>query len=179
MNNKINISYPRTNYLKLNTAIKNLIDRNLTEFLNYGSDTIGYLPYEIDITYKRYSYNNYLSFVFYISLYTGGAHPNNTIETINYNTKENKLVDINTLHSKNKGILNNLSELTREILSKNIDYQNNNIMLDMLIEGTKPNTNNFRNFVFTKDGLLILFEPYQIAPYSSGSKEVIIPYNKL
>lgn len=49
----------------------------------------------------------------------------------------------------------------------------------MIEDGTKPINNNFKNFAFSEDGLIIFFEQYQVAPYSFGNFEVIIPYSKL
>lgn len=49
----------------------------------------------------------------------------------------------------------------------------------MLYEGTKPIKENFNNFIFSKNGLIIYFPQYQIAPYSQGEFNVIVPYNLL
>ena len=46
----------------------------------------------------------------------------------------------------------------------------------MMYEGTKPIKDNFKNFVFTKDGILLLFNYYQVAPYSQGEFQIIVPY---
>ena len=49
----------------------------------------------------------------------------------------------------------------------------------MLLEGTSPKEENFKNFAFSKDGLILFFEQYQVAPYSEGSFRVVIPYDKI
>src|SRR5690606_32428249 len=35
------------------------------------------------------------------------------------------------------------------------------------------------NFAFTDGGLLVKYDSYQIAPYSSGQPELLIPYSRL
>ena len=48
----------------------------------------------------------------------------------------------------------------------------------MMINGTEPKKNNFNDFCFTDKGLIIFFNRYQVAPYSSGSFVITVPYNK-
>ena len=47
----------------------------------------------------------------------------------------------------------------------------------MLLEGTKPTLDNFKNFSYTEDGFKIYFNYYQIAPYYYGSSVITVPYN--
>ena len=49
----------------------------------------------------------------------------------------------------------------------------------MLKEGTQPLTNNYKNILFTNEGLIIYFERYQIAPYYYGDYKITIPYKYL
>ena len=60
-------------------------------------------------------------------------------------------------------------------LSKNDKIKEVN-MPYMLTNGTKPIKANFKSFVFTKDGIIVFFEKYQIAPYSYGEFWITIPY---
>ncbi len=50
---------------------------------------------------------------------------------------------------------------------------------DMIEEGTVPDYQNYRNFYYNDRGLVFIFEQYQVAPYSSGIIEVIVPYSIL
>ena len=36
-----------------------------------------------------------------------------------------------------------------------------------------------QNFVFTKEGILFFFPPYQVGPYSSGMFSSVVPFEKL
>lgn len=176
MNNGIQITYPRTKYLKLNQIIEEKIHKIISEYMGYAKEPIqDNITYTLNISHDEYSNNNYLSAVFYISIYTGGAHPDNRIITITYDIKNDKIITIEDLQEQYPNILQILSTESRKLLSENqkITDKNN------LEEGTKPIPNNFLHFAFAPMGLLLFFPQYQIAPYSSGSFKILIPYQKL
>ena len=50
---------------------------------------------------------------------------------------------------------------------------------EWITKGAGADKDNFSNWNLTKKGLLITFEPYQVAAYAAGSQTVIIPYDKL
>ncbi len=178
--NKINIYFPITNYDLLDKEINNIIDTYIKEF----KDAINEykiqenLYYTLYINYDEYTYKNYISFVFNIEMFTGGAHPNHFITTINYDTLNNEFINIDSLIDLNKNILNSLSKESRNILSSDKKFQIN-YNKDMMYEGTLPNKENFKNFVLTENGLKILFNYYQIAPYYYGETIINIKYEKL
>lgn len=178
--NKINIYFPITNYDLLDKEINNIIDTYIKEF----KDAINEykiqenLYYTLYINYDEYTYKNYISFVFNIEMFTGGAHPNHFITTINYDTLNNKFINIDSLIDLNKNILNSLSKESRNILSSDKKFQIN-YNKDMMYEGTLPDKKNFKNFVLTENGLKILFDYYQIAPYYYGETIINIEYEKL
>ena len=155
----IKVKYPIYEYYKLNKVI--------TENINY------YLKDNIDnyyflyIDYKDYEYKEYISIVLYISYFTGGAHPNYEIKTINYNKSTNKFIDIDDLINRDKDILNKLSIYSREYFSNN-DMFNDKVVFDMMIDGTKSIKDNYK-----------YFNRYQIAPYYYGDYSITISYNYL
>lgn len=176
--NEINISYPRTNYPILNREIGDKIKKLIDDFMDYAKEETTYnFTYTLDITYDEYGNENYLSYVFYTSTYTGGAHPDNQIFTINYDITKNKIVTIEDI-IENESTLIYLSDESRKILKKNEYFLKNKSSFEMLIEGTTPTKENFKNFAYTENGLIIYFEQYQVAPYAAGSFKVLIPYKK-
>lgn len=177
--NEINISYPRTKYPILSNEIDNRIKKFINQFMEYGKEITDFdFTYTLDITYDEYKNKNYLSYVFYTSTYTGGAHPDNQIFTINYDIEKNKLITIDDLIINDSTLLA-LSTESRRLLKQNQNIGKDQNSLNMLMSGTTPNKDNFKNFVFSENGLIIYFEPYQVAPYSSGSFKILIPYNKI
>ena len=149
---KIKIYYPYTSYNTLNKEIDEKINTYVQQLKDVAVNNKVQLNqyYTIDILYDSYSYQNYISYVFYVSIYTGGAHPNNTIWTITYDTNTDKIITIEELIEKNNNILNILSMESKNQLKKDKRFLN-----------------------------LIFFEQYQVAPYSYGKFEITIPYSKL
>lgn len=177
--NEVNLSYPRTKYENLNNNVLLKISPVLTEFMNYANDTVGLsFIYSLNISYLEYGYRDYISYVFFTSMDTGGAHPNNTIFTINYDITNNKIVLVDDILNTQEKI-NKVSSYSREVLLKNKNIQKDKNYLDIFMEGTKPINDNFKNFVFTENGIMIYFEQYKIAPYAAGSFKVLVPYNEI
>lgn len=177
---KINIYFPITKYELLNNEITDRINKYLSEFKsivdNKAIQKNQY--YTLDILYTKYEYNDYISYIFRISTYTGGAHPNNIVMTISYNKKTNTLISINGLINENNKLLNILSNNSRKNLKNNDLFKDEDI-LKMMLDGTKPEVENFKNFAFSKLGLVVFFPQYQIAPYSYGEFNVVIPYSEI
>lgn len=170
-NYEIQVDYPKTNYNILNDATKNKIDNYIDNFKHNISDK---QPnnYSLIIYYDVYHYMDYISYIFYIEYDTGGAHPNHDIWTIVFNTKSNKIVTLDNLITYNENILNLFSKYSREELL----YNKKIVDTSMMIEGTRPTKENFSKFVLTNKGIILFFSRYQIAPYSSGHFQIIIPY---
>lgn len=174
---KIKVYYPDTKYLKLDNTIDKKIGEIVSEFKNELTlnQVIPNFVSDLIITYDKYSYKDYLSYVFFIEYFTGGAHPNHEILTITYDTKSDKIITIDDLINNNSNLLTKLSEYTRNELLHNPGITD----VQMLIDGTKPEKDNFSNFAFSDDGYLVFFQYYQVAPYSSGSFVVKVPYSEL
>lgn len=173
-NYQINVNYPKTNYNILNCAIKNKIDNYINNFKKY-INTNENIEYSLIINYDKYLYNNYVSYVFMSEYYTGGAHPNHDIWTIVFDTNHNKIITLNDLINYNKTLLNTFSSYSRNHLI----YNKKIVDTSMMLEGTRPIKDNFSNFLLTEDGILLFFNRYQVAPYSSGYFKLIIPYQKI
>ncbi len=47
--------------------------------------------------------------------------------------------------------------------------------VEMIEAGTKPTNENFKNFVFNDDMVLLYFEKYQVAPGVAGEQKVFVP----
>lgn len=164
---EISIDIPSTKYTKLNDLIQNKIDKIKSELKEKTINN----NYELNINYQKYTYYNFISYAFFIETYTGGAHPKHDIFTIVFNKENNKFIDINTLIKYNVKTLNVFSNYSRF----NLIYDNRIVDVNMLLEGTLPKIDNFKNFVFS-DNIIIFFKEYQIAPYNSGIISLDVPY---
>ena len=175
--NNITINYPSTNYYKVNTLIKEYLDTNINNFKNITLDKTK-TTYYLIINYKEYYYHNLISYIFFSESFTGGAHLIHLIKSFVYNIDTNSFITINTLIKSNPNILNKLSDYTYHTLSNKKIFQNQ-VVNNMLKEGTLPTTDNFKNILFTDKGLIIYFERYKIAPYYYGDYNITIPYEDL
>ena len=175
--NNITINYPSTNYYKVNTIIKEYLDTNINNFKNITLDKAK-TTYYLIINYKEYHYQNLISYIFFSESFTGGAHPIHLIKSFIYNIDTNSFITINTLIKNNSNILKELSNYAYKTLSNKKIFQNQ-VVNNMLKEGTLPTTDNFKNILFTDKGLIIYFERYQIAPYYYGDYNIIVPYEDL
>ena len=163
---EISAYIPISNYDLLNKEINYKINRKIKAF-KYNIKNIDVqqsLCYTLNIKFDFYSYQNYLSYVFFIEDYTGGAHEEN-----------NKIIDIKNLREINPKVLEILSCKSRQILITNSKI----VDINMLMEGTRPKEENFNNFAFSNHGLILFFNYYQVAPYSSGSFEIEVSYDDI
>lgn len=176
MNNGIQVIYPKSKYKKLNDEVFLLIQREILQFMviarNKQEDKF---TYTLDISHDEYSYQDYLSFVFYVSSSTGGNHPSHSIYSICYDISSDSIITMEDLVKKDSDLLSKLSRESRKNLSNNpkiVDYS-------MMMEGTKEEVSNFSVFAFTPYGIMIFFPQYQVAPYSSGAFKTVFCYDKL
>ena len=177
---KINIFYPVTNYEKLNNKIKETINEKFENFKEDASKGEGITDkiVTLDIKFNISSYNEYISVEFDVFYDFGGAHPNTYTYTISYNVKEDKIITIDDLMEKNDELLNKLHDYFSEKLKENerIKESFNERMFE---DGLRPVKENFENFIFTKDGIIFIFNRYQVAPYVAGGFRELIPFDNI
>lgn len=180
----ISIYYPLTKYDTLNQAVSSILNSYIDQLKGSIDDNSKKqieqtkAKYFLDIKFNMYKYLHYVSYVFYISNYTGGAHPNAYFSTVTFDKNKLKLVTIDDLLKQNKALLVELSQYTYNDLVNNATIKDIGA-LDMVKDGTEATKENFRNFALTSDGMMIFFEKYQVAPYVAGEFAVSVPYDKI
>ena len=180
-NEKISIRayFPETKYPKCNEIIQNYINSEIKFFKNESEHFDGENEKcTFDVTFDSYEYGKYISIVLNITYFTGGAHPNEIIKSVCFDTKNNLEVTIDDLVKNNNHILGKLSSITYDVLKNEErikEYGNE----EMLKDGTKPLNASFSNFAFSKNGMIIFFNRYQVAPYVAGTFKVNISYEQL
>lgn len=172
---QLRVYYPITDYPNLNQEIDKKITNHIEEFKKIVEESNVQMnqEYNLDILYEVYGHGPYLSYVFTIFQDTGGAHPYTFYDTISYQTETGEIITMEQLVKENPSFLKIASEEVRNHLSKNPKITN----YDMMIQGTLPKIENFENFAFTENGYQFFFSPYQVAPYSSGRFQVLVPYD--
>lgn len=111
----------------------------------------------------------------------GSAHPSHSIDTYVYDYEQKRLVEVPQFFRGGSDYLKVLSTLSKEDLFLQSKQGDMGFMYDesMVTDGTAPKPENFSKILPTKDGLVIYFDEYQVAPYAAGPQQVVIPYAKL
>ena len=110
-----------------------------------------------------------LSIKFDIYIYfDGAAHPNSYSLTFNYDLAAGQQLDLHQLFIAGADYLGPIATYCKAQLAlRDIAYFEG---------GANPILENYRNWNITTDGLLISFDPYQVASYAAGPQTVLIPY---
>ncbi|WOD44906.1 DUF3298 and DUF4163 domain-containing protein [Hwangdonia lutea] len=95
---------------------------------------------------------------------TGGAHGNLNISFLNFDTSTGKLLDTNALFTDIEGF----KSMAKKHFEASIKDK------DLLLD---PETFQLpENIGYSDDGIILLYNTYEIAPYSSGILEFSIPF---
>jgi hypothetical protein len=134
--------------------------------------------YLIIETINHASVGEYQSVELVVSeMYKGAAHPNNYINTVTYHTSTGDTVNVAELVSS-ANPYEYLSNMVRMYFEEEVESDDQypvDVNGDWFREGTAPQPENFQEFVVTKNGITIIFNPYQIAPYVAGALRAELP----
>lgn len=172
----LDIKYPQglpTN--GVNQTVKEFITNQQKSFMNELSedaDTPADAPGKtgLTITYTiPYQSTNALSVWFNVSIYhRGAAHPSNSVAILNF--IKGKPVQLADLFVSGADYLQPISKLAeKEMTEKKISDEN------WIKDGTKPTVENYSIWHFTKNGIAIVFNTYQVAAYVYGEQTVNVP----
>lgn len=138
-------------------------ERGVSNYIEIGYDT-------------EYAADDFVSLQFSTSTYTGGVHPNSFAFTINYDLKNGRELSLADLFQPKSNYLKIISDYCIKDLKTRVEEMSDD---EWLGRGAGPEAENFANWNITEKGLLINFDPYQVAAYAAGPQMVIIPYEKL
>jgi len=177
----IAVHYPVTGYEKVDHSLSAFASNRIELFKQETADT--YLsneenwPYELHIEYEIvYKTSRHLSLLFKESKYLGGAQPISTIYTFNFNLEQGRELALKDLFKGSSAYLEILSQYVYDQL---IDDNALKIALDeeWVVRGSSALESNFKHFLFTNDGIIIIFEKYQIGPAFIGEPQLVIPFD--
>lgn len=104
--------------------------------------------------------------------YTGGAHGLTTKVAYNYNLKTGKILKLKDLFKEGFDYKSIIDKKVREDIEKEKDIYFEN---GALFKGISEN----QAYYLNRDSIIVYFQQYEIAPYSSGIREFKIPYEEL
>ena len=122
--------------------------------------------------------SKYASILFSYYSFTGGAHGNTTTSSYNYDFENKKKIELKDLFAENYNYLKFISDYCIEDIRKQNEDQGYTPDMNWISGGASPDQANFKTFLITENSLIILFDPYQVAPYAWGIVAVNIPFSK-
>lgn len=176
----IHITYPITKSAALNEAINSFVSAQEKDFKDNisGMSDISSATGSLDISYKSYLSDRTASFNFDVNSDTGGAHGNLNTITFNYDKTLDKILAIKDIFIGQPDYLVQLSNMVKPLIQSELaksQFQDD----AWLEEGPGAKEENYKQFVFTKDGLTFFFDPYQVAPYAAGSQDITLSYQSI
>lgn len=130
----------------------------------------------ITIAYEEIMGENTVSYVYTLFVDTLGAHPNTFYRTFTFDLTTGTQLDIAGLFVPRSDYLRRLSAISQFELAKSLGEFAD---VEYIAQGTGPDPLNYQSFAIKGDELVLLFPPYQVAPYAAGSQEVSIPLEQL
>lgn len=131
----------------------------------------------LDIGYSvEWATGDVISIQFLNSFFTGGVHPNYYTSTLSFDMKSGKEIKLADLFQPNSSYLKAISDYSIADLKTRMGEMSDD---DWIANGAGADAENFKSWNLTKKGLMITFDPYQVAAYAAGMQTVIIPYSEL
>ncbi len=165
---------------KLNEAITAHLDKTYKSFVadltkNMDPKFKADNSYDVDTDVATYIPGKFVSLVFTISEYTGGAHPMTQFDILNLRLSggEPRPVALADLFSSEDAAIKAISDYCMGDLKK----QKAGFVLDKMVVSLDKKM--LRHFSVSQRGIAFLFEPYAVAPYAEGTFEVTVPFSAL
>jgi len=108
--------------------------------------------------------------------YSGGAHPNHGVTTLNFLGPDYGLCSINDLLGHDADNAFRLLEYCKKVLLAMFDGEGLEDFITHSFEDRKPTWGLASQFSFDDRGLTMNFSPYGVLPYAFGSHEVFVPW---
>jgi hypothetical protein len=158
-----------------NAASRQPVDAAIADFRREMATSLSDrpdIPWDlVSVWDTRYKGPRLVSGVLTFGAFTGGAHPNPWLVSLNFDLEQGRTLELEQMFRPGSGYLETLSRLCREDLAgRNAPEAET---------GASPAAENFQVWTMSAKGLTIVFPPYQVAPYSEGVMEVAIPWQKL
>lgn len=117
-----------------------------------------------------------VSVAFEIWTYTGGAHGNLDIITLNYSLITGQRLTLVDLFEDVDKALALMSVTSRQVLMRRLG---GGVGERMILDGTEPEADNFSSLSLEPEGVRIHFQPYQVAPWAAGAQSVSMTLEQL
>ena len=179
---EVKLNYPRFSEPALDSYVDKIVQQTLKSFNKKAFPANATPDFQSMMCTieagSAYIDDMYISFLLTVYQYeTGGPHGSTTLIPITYSKKNKKMLSLKeAIKPVRKDWLSALSAEARRLL--NAQRDNGTLLSDSewIERGTEAKEQNFSVFKLEKDAIRIIFPQYQVAPYSSGMPEIVIPY---
>lgn len=174
---KLNLYYSTKNTLFLRFDIKRLYQLAYEDYQASVKNGYPFHPYEVysDFT-VTYNKDCIISMYFDTYEFTGGAHGNTVREADTWNLATDSKVELSDLFVYPMGFEEYVTKNIIQQIEESIQSGDNIYFEDY--KQTVVEKFNKRDFYLTEDGVVIFYQLYDIAPYSSGIRTFLIPYKE-
>ncbi len=173
---EISAKYPKVKSESISQYFKSYVEDQIVQFKEDTKwvEELGGSPNGASVTlsidYKNVSSQKIQNYIFQSYSYTGGAHGMAVRKTYNFNN-QGQLLTISNLFENGLDGLGAFAKLVQAELLKR-----ENAQADWITDGAGPKQENYQAFVVTDTGVIVLFDQYQVAPYSDGQIDITIPF---
>lgn len=164
------------NSAKNNDDLNTILNNFNLEYIEFKKEfaeafeSVWELHIETELTYQSESV---ITIAINIYEFKGGAHGNDTITFLNLDAKTGDVLKQNDIIED----LNDFKFLAKRHFIKSLDVEEDNLDMESIFFG-KP----FQlpeNIGFSDDGLVLLYNTYEVASYNEGYTEFVIPFTEL
>lgn len=169
MQSEINKAFEKR-ALELKEQLTSEGKKALEDAKNYGYEA---KPYSLLVDYDiSYNEKNVISITSTYHQYTGGAHGNTLTETSNINLKTGEKILLKDFFKEGVNYKKIITEeIKKQMAADNKFYPGAAAALDSISDD--------QSFYIAEDGIVIYYQPYEIAPYAAGTPEFKIPFSML
>lgn len=118
-----------------------------------------------------------ISFLVTTESFTGGAHPIASYRIINYNPVRRKFVGLDDVFSEQE--LNQILEEGEKIFRSKYDIPTGSSLADAGFEFDNNRFHLPEQAGLTETSVVLIFNPYEVAPYAVGPSRIEIPINSI
>lgn len=173
--NKLNIYYKAEATLYQKYHVMKLFQMSVDDYEYAAANNYPIHVYEILVEYTiTYNQNCVLSLYFDRYEYTGGAHGMTSRSGDTWNLQKAQRMALSDFFPGNKNYLSDIVEFINKQIESDMQ-QGNAYYFEDYASLVKENLNE-RNFYVVPEGVVIFFQLYEIAPYSSGIRTFLIPF---
>lgn len=172
----IKAKYPVTQSSSVNSYLRDFVLNTISQFKKDNAwvndeESGQNFSVSLNIDYKTYYTDKYTSYVFDLLSYTGGAHDVSLSYTLVFDSNGRNLT-IRDIVPQEK--LEKIAKLVRDdLLSRSGSDKT------WIEQGTSADYQNFDKFYFENNNVVFIFDPYEVAPYFEGKKNVSISISNL